>query len=80
MAKACAWPAEAPTEGSEAAEEVNGMPERGRVSSRSPTEEIGLWRVLTTRGKKGQWPWGRPQLEWLCSRQEDVGMGIVDCW
>ena len=28
--------------GAEAAEDVDGMPERGGVSSRSPTEEIGL--------------------------------------
>ena len=36
---------EAPAEEAEAAENVNRMPKRGGVSSCSPMEEIGLWRV-----------------------------------
>ena len=44
---------EAPAEAAEAAEDVDGMPDRGGVSFRSPIEKIGLWRVSTARGKRG---------------------------
>ena len=46
-------PTEAPTEGTEAAENVDGMSEKSGASSRSPTEEIGLRRVPTVRVKRG---------------------------
>ena len=39
-------------EGAEATEDVDGMSERGGVSSCSPTEKIRLQRVPTTRGKE----------------------------
>jgi len=38
-------PTEAPTEGTEVAEDVDGMSEKSGASSRAPTEEIGLRRV-----------------------------------
>ena len=56
--KACARTAKALAEGAEAAEDVDGMPEKSGVSSRSPTEEIMLQRILMATGKRGQWPWG----------------------
>ena len=56
MGEACGSPTEAPTEvaeASEAAEDVDGMPERGGVSSHSPTEDIRLRRVPAA-GKRGK--------------------------
>ena len=46
-------PAEALAEGAEATEDVDRLPERGVVSSRSPMEEIGFWRVPTVRERRG---------------------------
>ena len=51
MTKACVRPVEAPAE---AVEDVDGMPERGVVSSRSPTKEIRLRWVPMAREKMGQ--------------------------
>ena len=50
-------PTEAPVEAAEAAEDVDGKPEKSGVSSRSPTEEIGLQRVPTAT-KNEQWSRG----------------------
>ena len=54
MGEACGAPTEAPTE---AAEDVDGKPEKSGVSSHSPTEKIGIRLVPTAMGKRGQWPW-----------------------
>ena len=55
-------PMETPAERAEAAEDIDGMSERGGVSLLSPTEEIGLRQVPRQGGEgtmamvKGSWP------------------------
>ena len=53
MREVCGAPTKTLPEGAKAAKDVDGMSERGGVTSRSPTEKIGFQWVPTARKKRG---------------------------